>query len=155
MSIGDMISVRVFSQEALSVRERVRTDGAITLPLIGEIAVASRPPTMLARELEQRLKPYINDPSVSVIVEESRTRVTILGEVGHSGVIDLDGPQGLFEALAIAGGLSQFASESRVFVLRSGPSGVYRIRFDYGEITRGEGRAAAFRLHNGDKIVVE
>jgi polysaccharide biosynthesis/export protein len=155
LSLGDVLNVRVFGQEALSTREKVRRDGAITLPLIGEVRVAGRVPSEVSKEIEARLKPFVNDPHVTVVVEESHTRVTVLGELGHSGVIELDGPQGMYEALALAGGLSQFASETKIFVLRSGPKGTYRIRFDYGEITRQEGRAAAFRLQNGDKIFVE
>jgi len=155
ISVGDLVSVHVFGQDTLSAHERVRRDGALTLPLVGDLAVAARTPSLVAQEIEKRLKPYINDPHVTVIVEESRIRVTAIGEVGKPGVIDLDGPQGLVEALATAGGLSLFASESRIFVLRSSPQGTFRIRFDYGQITRGEGRASAFRLQNGDKIIVE
>jgi len=155
LSVGDLVSVRVFGQETLSARERIRRDGNMTLPLIGELQVANRPVSDVAKEVEGRLKPFVNDPHVTVVIDETKTRVTVLGELGHSGIIDLDGPQGMYEALALAGGLTQFASETKIFVLRSTPRGTFRIRFDYGEITRQEGRAAAFRLQNGDRIFVE
>jgi polysaccharide biosynthesis/export protein len=155
LSVGDVVGVRVFGQEPLSVRERVRADGVLVFPLIGDMIVDGRAPSDVAKEVEKRLQPFVNDPHVTVVVEETHLRVTVLGEVRRPGTVELNESAGLFEALAIAGGLTEFASESRVFVLRKSQFGSLRIRFEYGRIARGEGRTAMFRLHQGDQIVVD
>jgi polysaccharide biosynthesis/export protein len=157
ISPGDLISVRVFGQEPLSVvRTTVRMDGAIAMPLIGDIAVAGKSPTVVAREVEARLKPFVTTPNVVVVVDESRIRIVAIGEVRRTGTIVLEaGETGLLSALANAGGLTDFASHSGVYVVRPEVNGVIRIRFAYEDIIRGVGRAAIFRLRSGDQLVVE
>lgn len=156
ISSGDIISVKVFGQDPLSVKALVRPDGAIAMPLIGDIQVGGKSPNIVAREVEARLVPYVTTPNVVVVVEESRIRVVSIGEVRRTGTIVLEaGETGMLAALANAGGLTDFADDSQVYVLRQSPTGVIRIRFRYDEIIRGVGRAAAFRLRSGDQIVVE
>lgn len=153
---GDLISIRVFGQEPLSGRSQVRADGMIALPLIGDVEVAGKSPGAVAKEIEARLVPFVNSPNVVVVIEESRTRIVAIGEIHRPGTLVLEaGETGLLPALANAGGLTDFASSSGVYVLRSDSSGTFRIRFQYDDIIRGVGRAAAFRLRNGDQIVVE
>ena len=153
---GDVVNVRVFGQEPLSVRTPVRSDGAIVMPLIGDVAVVGKKPAAVANEIETRLRPFVTTPNVIVVVEESHTRIVAIGEIRRPGTIVLEaGETGLLPALANAGGLTEFASESRIFVLRAEPNGTFRIRFLYDDIIRGTGRAAAFRLRNGDQLVVE
>ena len=156
IATGDLISVKVFGQEPLSVRVQVRSDGMIAMPLIGDVAVAGKGPGVVAKEVEARLHPFVTTPNVVVTIEESRTRVVAIGEIHHPGTLVLEaGETGLLPALANAGGITEFASGSGVYVLRSDSGGSYRIRFQYDDIIRGTGRAAAFRLHSGDQIVIE
>lgn len=153
---GDVVSVRVFGQDALSVRSTVRVDGAITMPLVGDVIVAGKAPQAVAKELEARLLPFFTAPNVVVVVEESRVRVVGIGELRRNGTIILEaGETTMVEALANAGGITEFASNSRIFVLRRDASGLHRIRFQYEDIVQGVGKAATFRLQNGDQIVVE
>ena len=153
---GDTLSVRVFGQEPLSERMKVRSDGLIAMPLIGSVLVAGKDTETVAKEIEQRLQPFVTAANVVVVEEESNVRVVAIGEVGHMGTIVLENNDArLLTAIAIAGGLTQFASESRIFVLRTEAHGFYRIRFQYDDIIRGVGRAASFRLRDGDQIVVE
>lgn len=156
IATGDTVGIRVFGQEPLSVHEIVRSDGVIVMPLIGNVVVLGKSPEAVAKGVEARLQPYVTNPNVVVVVEESRIRVVAMGEVRHVGPILLEsGDSGLLAALAAAGGITEFATESRVFVLRPQPQGIYRIRFKYDDIVRGVGRAAAFRLRAGDQLVVE
>jgi len=156
ISSGDVISVRVFGQEPLSMRATVRTDGKVAMPLVGDVVVAGKLPEEVAREVEARLVPFVTTPNVVVAVEESRTRIVALGELRRNGSIVLEpGETGVLSALANAGGLTEFAGESRIFVLRTESTGTYRIRFQYGDIIRGVGNAAAFKLKTGDQLVVE
>ena len=153
---GDLINVRVFGQDTLSVRTTVRSDGMITMALIGDVAVAGKRTGVAADEIEARLKPFVTTPNVVVNIEESRIRVVAIGEIRRPGTLVLDASDaGMLTALANAGGITEFAGYSRVFVLRTEPTGTQRIRFMYDDIIHGVGRAAAFRLRNGDQVVVE
>ncbi len=153
---GDTISVRVFGQEALSVRVKVRTDGVIAMPLIGYVPVSGKDTEAIAKEVEQRLRPFVTTPNVIATIEESNVQIAAIGEVRRNGTIILDGTDTrLFVALANAGGLTEFADESRIFVIRTDATGQYRIRFQYEDVIRGIGRAATFRLQDGDQLVVE
>jgi polysaccharide export outer membrane protein len=148
---GDEVSVRVFGQEPMSVKGRVRTNGTLTIPLMGEYPAAGKQPALLAQELEQRLAPFVTSPHVSVVIEASTIRVTVIGEVTRSGRTTLENPARIVDALAEAGGLNEFAAEDDIFVLR----GRQRIRFTFEDITRGEEYAQRFLLQSGDVVVVE
>jgi len=160
IGVEDLISVRVYAQEAMSTRGHVRPEGTFTLPLLGEVPVAGKRPGDLGRELEEQLKQrgLVVAPSVSVVIEESAPlKVTFIGEVRRPGTIKLEPPLGLAQGLANAGGLTEFASGSGIFVVRTGTNAaeVQRIRFRYDDLVRGEPHATAFRLRTGDVVVVE
>lgn len=152
---GDTISVRVFGQESLSAPSKVRSDGRISLPFAGEVVAAGKHPLQLATEIEGRLKVFIVSPRVSVGVEQSAPiSVSLLGEVTNAGTVSLEPPATLVQALAQAGGLSEFADDTAIFVLRRQPS-FRRIRFTYEALLRNDAGAGAFPLRAGDVIVVE
>jgi polysaccharide biosynthesis/export protein len=158
IGIDDLISIRVYAQDLMSARGRVRPDGTLTMPLLGEVPVAGKRPSELGRELEDQLKQrgFVVAPSVSVAIEESAPlRVTFVGEVRRPGTLSLVGPTGVVQGIANAGGLTEFASGSRIFVVRTIPQGVQRIRFRYDDLVGGEPHASAFRLRTGDVVVVE
>jgi polysaccharide export outer membrane protein len=159
---GDVIGVRVWNQEANSIeRARVREDGKISMPFLNDVEVAGVGPVDLARQLEAMLKPYIVKPVVTVMVHERRPlRVSVLGKVTRPGLYDLENGDGVLNALAAAGGMTPFAHEDRVFVLRRASPGVRdaaptRIRFDYRALRSGAVPAATFRLRASDVVVVE
>jgi polysaccharide biosynthesis/export protein len=158
IGIDDLISIRVYAQEPMSARGRVRPDGTLSMPLLGEVPVAGKRPSELGRELEDQLKQrgFVVAPSVTVAIEESAPlRVTFVGEVRRPGTLSLVGPTGVVQGIANAGGLTEFASGSRIFVVRPVPQGVQRIRFRYDDLVGGEPHAVAFRLRTGDVVVVE
>jgi polysaccharide export outer membrane protein len=159
---GDVIGVRVFNQEANSVeRVRVREDGRISIPFLNDVEVAGMEPVDLARRLEVRLKEFIMTPVVTVVVHERRPlRVSVVGRVTRPGVYDLDRGAGVLHALAAAGGLTPFAHDDGVFVLRNGywadgDPAPARIRFRYRDLAVGKAPASAFHLRVGDVVVVE
>ena len=153
---GDLLNVRVYNQDALSTRGRVRPDGRIGVPLAGEIEALGRRPADLAKELEARLKPFILAPAVVVGVEEIQPiRITVLGEVGHPGVFLVEPGAGVLQALASAGGTTEFADRDRIFVIRRRPAKEpLKIRFSYARLYNGA-RAPAFALATGDVVTVE
>jgi polysaccharide export outer membrane protein len=153
---GDLIAIQVFDNDKVSARGRVRSDGRIAVPLINDVAVAGKTPTQVASDVERLLKEgrYIIAPRVNVVVEEvPQVRVTVLGAVSRAGNYALDQGSGVAEALASAGGLTEFAHKDRIFVLRKAPTQV-RIRFTFASLTA-TGPASAFRLKAGDVITVE
>src|SRR5690606_18841129 len=90
---GDMVNVRVFGQENMSVRGRVTPSGMLAVPLIGEYPMAGKPPAQVASELEKRLTPYVTAPNVIIAVEESTLTVTALGELRNNGRLVLEPPR--------------------------------------------------------------
>jgi polysaccharide export outer membrane protein len=160
VAVGDVLSVRVFGQENLSGRARVRHDGKISLALLNDVEAAGQTPAALARRLQARLKDFVKDPVVTVSLEEPGSiQVSVLGDVARPGVVRVEPGSGVLHALATAGGLTQFAGRDRIFVLRKGSPGstppLLRIRFSYEALSRAEGRSATFRLRDGDVLVVE
>jgi polysaccharide export outer membrane protein len=155
IGVGDTINIRVYEQDNLSGSAKIRRDGRIALPLAGELLVAGKHPSQLAREIEAKLKEFIVTPRVTVNVEQSQpVTITALGEISHVGALTLEPPARLVEALAQAGGPNDFADKSRVFVLRQFPA-FQRIRFTYDAILHNENNAATFPLRTGDVVVIE
>lgn len=149
---GDLVSIIVFQQDAMSARARVRSDGKLAFPILGDIVVRGLRPADVKGQLEARLKEYVLTPHVTVSIEETQPiEVSVLGEVARPGIFTLKANATLAQALASAGGMTDFANRDRVFVIRP-PK---RIRFTYEGIVRGEGRSATFVLEPGDLIVVE
>lgn len=159
---GDVLGVRVWNQESMSIeRARVREDGKISLPFLNDVEVVGMEPAELGRRLEVKLKTFIVNPVVTVLVQERMPmRVSVLGEVARPGAYDLEKGAGVLHALAAAGGLTPFAHDAGIFVLRAGywadgnPAPA-RIRFRYSELRQGRTAAAGFRLRGGDLVVVE
>jgi polysaccharide export outer membrane protein len=108
---GDGLEIRVFGQEAMSTHARVRSDGRIAMPVVGDIVVRGKRPKDIKAELESRLRDYVNTPSVTVTVAEFRPfNVTVLGEFVRPGVFPIDHYTRLSEIVAVAGGLTDYAS---------------------------------------------
>jgi polysaccharide export outer membrane protein len=155
IGVGDVLNVNVYGQEQLTTRARVRSDGRISMTLLGEVTAAGKQPAALAAEFQKLLAQFVVSPRVTVNVEEARPiSVTILGEVGSRGTLTLESPGALLQAMAQAGGLTEFADQSKVFVVRQQPT-FRRIRFTYEDIVNNRNGAASFPLKTGDVIMVE
>jgi polysaccharide export outer membrane protein len=156
ISPGDQILIRVWNQEAMTTRARVRSDGRITVPLLNDVVAAGQPPAELAALLQTRLKDFFNNPVVAVAVEEQRPlSVSVMGEVAHPGTFSLEPGAGVLQALAAAGGLNDLADRDMIYVLRSSGSGLERVRMTHEALVHLKGRAAHFKLQSGDVVVVE
>jgi polysaccharide export outer membrane protein len=151
---GDLLSVRVYNQENLSTHARVRSDGKIAMPLVGEVDVRGKAPAVLSKELETKLKEFMVSPTVTITVEETPpTSVTVIGQVVHPGIYTVDSTSGVLQALAVAGGFNDYASRGSIYVMRR--SSAQRVRFTFADLTRLEGQASMFRIRSGDVVVVE
>jgi polysaccharide export outer membrane protein len=154
---GDVLNIRVYNQDTISLKVHVGPDGKISVPLVGEIDTRGMRTSTLAHMVEEHLKPYVIAPSVSITLEEVQpVRVSVVGEVAHAGVFTAPAGSNVLQALALAGGLTEYADKDRIFVLRVRPSGpLLRVRMTYKDLTRGTGKSAAFALEGGDTVVVE
>jgi polysaccharide export outer membrane protein len=156
LGVGDVIQVRVYNQEGMSAKTKIRPDGKISLPFLNDVQADGYTPNVLAEQLEARLKDYVNKPVVTVSVEEQRhIEVAVVGEVGKQGVLDLPGETGLLQVIAISGGLTDLAHPDRIFVIRNEAGRSTRVRFDYKELLHAVPPASTFRLRQGDQLVVE
>ena len=155
IAVGDLVAIRVFAHDDLSAKEKVRDDGKISLPILKDVDAAGLSPQALGEQVRTRLKDYVNAPVVTVVVEESRPlTIPVLGEVTHPGQYTVEKGAGVLEALASAGGLTDYAHRDRIFVLRR-QSPPLRIRTTFTGLSQGQGRASELRLQPGDRVIVE
>jgi polysaccharide export outer membrane protein len=156
LGAGDVVYVRVYNQEGMSAKTKVRSDGKISLPFLNDVQAEGYTPNVLAEQLEARLKDFVNKPIITVSVEEQRhIQVAVVGEVGKQGVLDLSADAGVLQALATAGGLNELAHSDRIFVIRYENGQPARIRFAYKDLLHAVPPASTFRLRSGDQIAVE
>jgi len=133
----------------------VTADGSVMVPLIGPVKVVGLTPAQIAQQLNSRLNGIVNDPNARVTVVSPRTPVvTVLGEVRSPGQFDVNQGEGLLTTLARAGGLTEFAHPTKIFVVRTYPEN-RRVRFRYEDLVGGLDRSINFQLRDGDVIVVQ
>lgn len=151
----DILDIRVWKNDAISCIVQVRPDGMISLPLVNDVRAADRTPQQLREELLRRLAQHMANPEVSILVKEvSSYTVAVVGEVVKPGRYDIRGPTTVLEVLAEAGGLTPFASRSRLAVLRRQGGEVLRIPFNYSQAIRANGERENFALMRGDIVLV-
>jgi len=151
----DVVQVSVWNNEAMSRTAPIRPDGKISLPLINDVQAAGLTPMELRERLMQRLIEYIPHPEVSVVVTEVRSfKIAVIGQVPRPDRYELRSAATVMDVLAMAGGFTDFASRSRVVVIRSSGDKTERIPFDYEKVRSGDPSQANFRLRPGDIILV-
>ena len=155
MGPEDLIQVLIWKNEALTKTVSVRPDGWISLPLVGDIKAAGLTPMQLKATIVEKMKEFVADPNVTVIVEDIRTfKVFMVGEVVRSGAYAMKSNTTVMQALAMAGGLTQFASRTRIMILRRENGKEVGIRFNYNEVASGSDVSKNLQLRPGDTIIV-
>lgn len=150
----DSLSVTVWKEPSLSGVVPVRPDGMISLVLVGDLPAAGRTPMQLAGDITAKLKKYIQDPNVSVVVMAVNSRrIFLLGEVGHAGPIPMTPGMTPLQALAAGGGLSPFANAKKIYILRNEGGKQQKIPFNYKQALKGDD-SQNIELKPGDTIVV-
>jgi polysaccharide export outer membrane protein len=152
----DVLAINVWKEPDVSRSIPVRSDGRISLPLAGEIQAAGRTPLALEREIADKLKSYISEPEVTVMVQQINSqKYNILGQVTKPGAYSLTNSATVLDAIALAGGFRDFAKKKSVYVLRQNADGSQtRIPFNYKEVLKGENPAQNIKLQPRDTIVV-
>lgn len=152
----DVVEVFVWKEPELSTTATVRPDGRIALPLAGEMNAAGRTPAELERAIHTSLSEYLEVPVVTVVVKEINSpKVSVLGEVRRPGRHVISQRTTILDAIAMSGGLTEFANPGRITVLRKTDSGVRRISVDLKDSLRARGAATPFYLEPGDTVHVD
>ena len=143
---GDTVDIFVWGNEELSVSVPVRPDGKITTPLVEDVQASGKTPTMLARTMEQRLKRYIKNPIVTVIVTgfvgRQSEQIRVIGKAQKPQAIPYVENMTLLDVMIAVGGLTDFAAGNRSTIVRkvNNEQKEFRVLLDdlvkYGDITK-------------------
>lgn len=152
----DVLAVNIWKEPEISRTVPVRPDGKITLPLIGDIQAGGLTPHRLQDNIATGLRSYVSSPEVTVIVQEVKSlKFNIVGEITKPGSYPLSQPTTILDAIAIGGGLRDFAKGSRIYVLRANGDGSHsKLPFDYKQVIKGNKLSENVELHPGDTIVI-
>jgi polysaccharide export outer membrane protein len=150
----DVLDVLVWKNPDLTRTVSVRPDGRISLPLVNDVAAAGLTPMELRAVLAKGFAEFVNDAEISVVVKEIHSfKVSVVGMVKTPGRYELRGPVTILEALALAGGTTEFAKRDRIAVFRQVRSRWQRYGFDYTNVIL-DGADQNFPLRPGDIVVV-
>ena len=150
----DAIVVTVWKEVNFTGPHSVRPDGMISMPLLGDIRAAGLTPMQLGDDIAKRLKKYVNDPLVTVSVQQINSKhIYLVGEVAHVGPLALVSGLTPLQAIASAGGLSQYANSKHIYILRKGNGKEEKIPFNYKTALK-TGNMQGIVLEPGDTIVV-
>ena len=153
---GDVLNVDVWKETEVSRVVPVRSDGRISLPLVGEIQAGGRTPKQLEAEISAKLKDFVSEPEVTVIVQEIKSqKFNVLGMVMKPGSYVLTNPTTIIDAIAMAGGFRDFAKQKDIYVLRGAADGTQtRLPFNYKEAVKGHKSTQNIALQSNDTLVV-
>ena len=152
----DVLAINVWKEPEISRSVPVRPDGKISLPLVGDLPASGLTTDKLRDNIAAKLKEYISNPEVIVIVQEVKSRsFNIVGKVGKPGSYDMAKPMTVLDAIAVAGGFQDFAKTGKVYVLRREADGSRKmLPFNYKLVIKGRGLEQNVELQPGDTIVV-
>ncbi|MGH9607963.1 MAG: polysaccharide biosynthesis/export family protein [Terracidiphilus sp.] len=151
---SDLLTVTVWKQATLSDTMLVRPDGMISMPLLGDVQAAGLTPQQLSNQIATKLKKYIEDPRVFVLVSQINSKVVYtLGEVGKKGPIAMTSGMTLLQAISSAGGLTDYANKGKIYILRTEAGKQVKIPVQYKRALKGDGNLNLV-LKPGDTIVV-
>jgi polysaccharide biosynthesis/export protein len=152
----DMLAINVWKEPDVSRTIPVRSDGKISLPLAGEVQATGNTPLKLEQEIAAKLKSYIAEPEVTVIVQQANSqKFNILGMVNKPGSYPITNSSTVLDAIALAGGFRDFAKQKAVYVLRQNSDGTQvRLPFNYKDVVKGKKTEQNVKLLPRDTIVV-
>ena len=151
---SDVLTVTVWKEPSLSGNLLVRPDGMISMSLLGDIQASGMTPLQLANQIAAKLKKYIQDPNVSVVLTQVNSKkVFLLGEVQKRGPVDMTPGMTVLQAIASAGGLTDFANAKKIYILRDEAGAHQKIFVRYKEALMGNSELDLV-LKPNDTIVV-
>ena len=152
---GDVLDVLVFGEPEISRTVFVRSDGRISLPLAGEFMAAGKTPKALAKKITEKLIKVVESPNVTVILAESSSKIYyVLGQVAEPGQYSLTQSVTVLQAIARAGGFSEWAKKSRIMIIGSPQQSEKIVYFDYDDFLKGDNTEQNIVIKPEDTIVV-
>ncbi|MFZ3339645.1 MAG: polysaccharide biosynthesis/export family protein [Terriglobales bacterium] len=150
----DVLHIAVWKEADLTATEPVRSDGKISLPLLNDVQAAGLTPMQLADSLTEKLKKFVADPRVTVVVTQVNSkRIYMLGEVSHAGPMSMTPNMTAMQALATAG-INQFANTKKIYLLRTENGKKEKFLIPYRKLIKGQEIEHDYALQPGDTIVV-
>src|SRR6056297_1129176 len=155
LGVGDVLNIFVYEEPEISQTVTVRSDGRISLPLIGDVEAVGETPEALAEKITRKLKKFIEVADVTVIIAEAREAVYyIVGQVEEPGQYSLDRQVTVLQAIANAGGFLEWAKKSRIMIV-SGPATSEKLTyFNYEDFLDGKHTEQNIEIKPGDTIVI-
>ena len=137
---GDVLNINVWKEPELSLETaRVRTDGKLTFPLLGDLQAAGLPPMVLKDKIEKGLKEFVEAPTVTVtLLSPESKKFYILGEVQNTGEYPILKNLTVMQAFALAGGFTEWASKKEILLFRNDDQKNITIKIDYRDIVKGD-----------------
>jgi polysaccharide export outer membrane protein len=154
----DTVQIFVWRAPDLSVTVPVRPDGRITIPLVEDLGAAGKTPTVLARDIEQALRPFVQDPKASVVVEgfanQTAQMIKVIGEVARPVTMHYQMHMSVLDVMAEAQGLTEYADGNDAKLIRKteGRESTYQLRLK--DLLHDGRMSANAKLRPGDLIVV-
>jgi polysaccharide export outer membrane protein len=135
---SDVLTITVWKEPTLSGSLLVRPDGMVSVPLLGDVQASGMTPLQLADQISTKLKKYIQDPNVSVVLTQINSKkVYLLGEVAKKGPMEMTPGMTLLEAISSAGGLTDYANTKKMYILRDDAGKHEKIPVHYKEALKG------------------
>lgn len=152
----DVLSIVVWKEPDFTKVVPVRPDGMISVALAGDIKAAGLSVRQLQENLKKQLKAYVDNPEVSVSVQEFRSqKFNVMGQVNKPGAYPLTGPTTILDAIALSGGFRDFAKTKKIYVLRTTADGKQvKLPFNYNEVIKGNQMETNIQLESRDTVVV-
>ncbi len=152
----DVLAINVWKEPDFSLTTQVRSDGKISIPLLGEFVASGRTPLQLEQDITTKLRDYITKPEVTIIVTQINSEnFNVLGQVVKPGSYSLALAPTVVDALALAGGPREFAKQKAIYILRPNPGGgETRIAFNYKDFIKGNPSQPNIKLQAHDTVVV-
>jgi polysaccharide export outer membrane protein len=153
---GDVLAINVWKEPEASLPSVVvRPDGFISVPMVKEVEAAGLTPVELEKELSQKFAHFFREADISVIVKEVHSeKVYMIGAVKKEGPITVRAPLTVLQAVAEAGGLTDYAKRGRIYILRRDNGKEVRLPFDYSAVIQGKHSDQNIVLRPGDTVVV-
>lgn len=149
----DVLAIYVWREESLSKTVPVRNDGKISLPLVDDIQAAGLTPLQLKEVISDKLKSFIDNPTVTVTVMEANSfRVFISGEVKQPGVLRIRSEITLMKLITMVGGFTEWANQKKILIITKEKGAEKRIIANYKKIIDGE--EPDIVISRGDHIIV-
>lgn len=155
LSPEDVLEISVWKEESLTKQVVVRPDGAFSFPLVGDVQATAKTVEQIREEIRERLKKYIPEAVVSVsLLKVTGYKIYVIGRVNKPGEFVTGRFVDVLQALAMAGGLTPFAAENDIRILRRVEGNEYVRNFRYADVRKGEHLEQNILLRSGDTVVV-